>query len=179
MEFLKIASNKKPISKGVYGRYFKISNKIGVKILGRGFKKIRSLLKKIQINDAYLESLILKKAEVSGISPKYSKTVIVSYKGMFYPGIKMEHISGKTLYQIDPYFDLRTNFVNKQGKLLKHESKSRKSIKLSHFLKQKLEKVGMKNKDIHLNNIIISKSGKVKMIDFSPEWISFSSKKTS
>lgn len=174
MEFIKIASNKKPISKGLYGKYFKLSNKLGVKILGRGFKKIINVFKKYGLNDAYLESLILNKATLSGISPKYSKVVVVSHKGLFYPGIKMEHINGKTLYQIDPYFNIEKNYVNKKGFLLKENVK--KSIKLSLFLKEKLKKAGIKNRDIHLNNIIVSKSGKVKVIDFSPEWITFSKK---
>lgn len=172
MEFIKISSNKKPISKGVYGRYFKISSRIGIKILGKGYKKFSSVFKKYILNNAHLESMLLKKAELSGISPKFAKAIIVSYQGLFYPGIKMEHINGKTLFEIDPYFDIKKNYVNKNGKLLKEHSKN--STKVSLYLNNKLKKFGIKNRDIHLNNIIISKSGKIKIIDFSPEWISLS-----
>lgn len=167
MKIINISSKKQPISKGIYGKYFQISKRNGVKILGRGYKKIDSIFKKYKtLADAELESMILKKAERSKISPKRAQAVIVKYKNLYYPAIKMQHIYGKTLYQIDPYLDLNNHYVTKQGRF-----SANGQFKLGKFVRDCLKRVGIINKDLHLNNVIINNQGKVKVIDFSPEWI--------
>ena len=169
MKIVKINSKKRPLSKGIYGKYFHISQRTGVKVLGRGYKKMESIFKRYKtLADAEVESLILKKAEKSKISPRGAKAVIVQYNGLFYPAIKMQHIHGKTLYQIDPYLDLNNHYVTKKGK---HLPNQKSSYKLGKYLRDCLKKVGIINRDLHLNNVIINNQGIVKVIDFSPEWI--------
>lgn len=169
MQIIRLSSKKQPISKGLYGKYFQISKRIGVKVLGRGYKKMDSIFRQYKtLEDAEIESLILKKAEKSKISPRGAKSVIVLHNGLFYPAIKMQHINGKTLYQIDPFLNLNNHYVTKKGKILKNK---KSSYKLGKYLRDCLKKVGIINRDIHLNNVIINNQGLVKVIDFSPDWV--------
>ena len=168
MQIIRIPSNKKPLGKGLYGKYFQVSARKGIKILGRGYKSIDMLFTKYhKVEEAELEALILKKAEKSKISPRGAKPVIVRYKGLFHSAIQMQHINGKTLCQIDPHLGLNDYFVTRSGKI----TRSRQSESLGRFVKRRLMNRGLVNRDLHLNNVIINRQGKVKVIDFSPEWI--------
>src|SRR5690606_36961917 len=115
----KIHAKKEPLGKGAYGKYFQVSKRKGIKILGRGHNGIESLLQNLdRIGDALYEAYFLKKVADLKISPKWAKPVYVEYRGKFYVGIKMEHINGETLYKSGPYRDFRNYHVDKEGKIV-------------------------------------------------------------
>lgn len=153
---------------GVFGKYFQLSSKLGIKIIGRGMKSKKNLLKSKNIFLAAKEATYLKLAEKSGISPKVHDVVIARYKGKYYPGILMQHIKGKTVYNYDPTIDFK---VTNHGVI-----SSRGTKRPIGFVKSKLKKCKIVHKDAHYNNMIVNKSS-IKVIDFSPEQIRFNGQK--
>lgn len=161
-----INSRKKPLSSGTYGRYFRLSRTRGVKVLGFGYKKIETMFSRFKTLDLVEKEIeLLQKAQKSNLSPKYAKLVVVKYKGKFYPAIKMQHIGGKIVYDIDKYIKLSKLFVNKYGKRSDH------GLSVKKFILNKLKKAGITHKDLHCGNVMINSRREIKVIDFTPEWI--------
>lgn len=169
-EFVKLYQLRKKDLKGsgVFGKYFQITNKLGIKIIGRGMKSKKNLLKSKKVFLIAKEATYLKLAEKSGISPKVHDVVIARYKGKYYPGILMQHIKGKTAYNYDPYGEFK---VTKAGVI-----STRGTKRPIGFVKSKLKQCKIIHKDAHYNNMIVNKSS-IKVIDFSPDEIRYKGKK--
>lgn len=159
-----ILLKKQLIGSGIYGKYFKISRNKGIKIIGSGYKKFNKLLKSKRILDAVREATLLKISEKRKVSPKFYNLKVVKFNGKFYPAIEMEHIVGKKAYDYDSTGSFK---INKKGRL------SKKGFFAETYIKKMLLKEKIIHKDLHYNNMIITKNKKIKAIDFSPDWISF------
>lgn len=141
---------------GLYGRYFKINETKGVKVLMPYYDSV-SLAKKYLLESAEEEHERLIAAEPSGVSPKDAKIVIVRIKmnenvTKYSIGIEMEHVGDKTLYD--------TNI----GQC------SEKFTEIENFLHEKLKKCGVYCRDWHEGNIVMN-GDKYYRIDFSPLYV--------
>jgi len=167
MKTIRISKNKKPLSSGLFGKYFRISKNRGVKVFGKGHRKIETIFSRPKTYlSAQKECELLKKAEKSKISPKFAQLVIVIYRKKFYPAIKMQHFGGDILYNHDRYLKPSYAYVNRFG-----EIKKNKTIKMKSFILNKLKKAKIVHIDLHSANVMVNSQGKVRVIDFSPEWI--------
>jgi len=152
---------------GQFGKYFQISATQGIKIIGRGFKSKKRLFNSQQIVMTSKEATFLKLAEKSKISPIFHDLTIAKYKGKYFPAIIMEHISGIRAYDYsDEVFK-----VGSKGKI------SNKGKLVEKYIKSVLFKQKIIHRDLHYNNIIITKQNKIKVIDFSPDWVRFVGKR--
>lgn len=167
----KIHGNKKPLGKGLYGRYFRFSKNSGIKVIGRGYSRLEKLAEQMTlIEDAKFETMLLKKVSSLKISPRWANFIIVSYKGRYYAGIKMQHIHGDTLYNLNPYLEPYQYFVDRLGRIVeKHLS----SFTLRQYVSKRFSLKGVKNTDLHLNNILMTPKGFIKIVDFSRDRIKY------
>lgn len=151
------------VGKGSFGSYYRINKFNGIKIIGRGFKQLKSLLNSKTYQDAYFEFFAYKTLEKSKITPKRVDFIIAKKNGRYYPAIKMQHIAGEILYS----YQIRT-------KKQKHNSKY-KTTKIREKFNNKIKKIGVIHKDIHEGNIIVQKN-KFKLIDFTYQYYRFTKK---
>lgn len=149
-------SELKFISKahGVFGNYYNIDNKIGLKLIryqekyvSREYYSYPKLLKA-----AKLEVRYIKKANKIKLAPKYIELIKIKRNKRFYPAIIMEHISGRHYKN-----KITDKFLYKTNKMFK--------------------KIGLKYGDLHSENVIFLKDGSFRVIDFGPNGISYLKKK--
>lgn len=169
--FLKLPNRSKSLGKGVYGLYFKISQKRGVKLIGRGWKSLNRLLKSSNWQKAIKETLILNFLEDSGLTPKNPKLAVVQYKNKFYPGVEMEHISGKTLDSHNSNISFDDVYIDNDKKFYTKKNKTQKSKKAIRVVEKIFKKYKIKHRDLHDNNVMVTYNKKIKIIDFSPDQI--------
>ena len=148
-------------AKGAYSYYIKLSTKQGIKILYNKtlFLNISDLKQSGLWKGAVKEYNLLNKLADSNLCPKPIEVIPVFCETTqsYYPGLKMEHISGQALswhLSQNPNYSFKLNDSN----YLAHE--------LQRYLENKIQSYGIKHRDLHFGNILISKSGVVKVIDF-------------
>ncbi len=164
-------NQKKLIGKGLFGKYFQLSKNKGVKIFGRGFLSKERVINSKQMTNAIKEASLLKISEKSNLSPKFYSVTIAKYKNKFYPAIVMQHINGTNAIEL---WEKHGSFSIKKGKL----SLSPKGQEPAKFAKKVLLKNKINHKDLHYNNIIVTKKNNIKVIDFSPSWVQFTGNKS-
>ncbi len=133
---------------GVYGVYYKLNVKQGVKVVGdKGHKTVKKLKSSAVWRHATKETTLLRRCKkLYNLIPKSYGTVPVKIKDRYYPGIVMQHIDGDILFDIMPMA---------------------KSNIICDALVKKLEDVGIFHDDLHSSNVI-SCNNKYYVIDFSP-----------
>lgn len=168
---IKDLTNLKYLAKGRYGMYFQVSKIIGYKVLGKGFKTIFDMRQNSLWTQAVLEYSYYMMAKKSCITPKNIKLVTVYYNGKYYPGIKMSHIDGIPLTEVDNWKmgTLKGNTLT-IPKGAKKKNLTDNKIK-KYFQEMLRKKTGLIHHDLHTNNILMTKTGKLYIIDFSPDHI--------
>ena len=172
IKVISLSKNHKYIASGKFGSYFRLSKNRGLKMLSKGFMTKEEARKSYFYQQAKKEVVLLQQAEPSGISPRYSELLIAKFQGLYFPAIKMEHVKGRTLESYNHKVSIEEMKVNvKTGKLIKRivsqKRKSAYSFVNSLLLKQKI-----KHLDIHECNVLVEFNGKIRVIDFSPRWVS-------
>ena len=148
-------------TKGAYSYYIKLSPKMGIKILYNKtlFYNISDLKKSGLWKGAVKEYNLLNKIADFQLSPNPVEVIPVFCETTqsYFPGLKMEHISGKALSR---YFaqDPQKKYLLNNTQFLAHELQSK--------LDQQLKSYGIQHRDLHFGNILISKTGIIKVIDF-------------
>lgn len=139
---------------GVYGVYYKLNVKQGVKVIGdRGHKTIKKLKASLVWRHATKETSLLRRCrKLYNLIPKSYGTVPVKIKNCYYPGIVMQHLDGDVLSDIT--------------------SPSKGDIICTEII-HKLEDVGIFHDDLHSSNVI-SLNNKYYVIDFSPYHVEIS-----
>jgi hypothetical protein len=157
--------------KGRYGSYIQLSKKQGLKILGNGYNSIFDLRQSSLWKQALMETDYYIKAKSSGLTPKNVKLIMVHFKDKYFPGIQMNHIEGETLTDFNNWKNCKLI----KGKLIKSETNKKQTLSVKnikdYLYLRLLIKSSLKHGDLHTSNIIVSKGGKLNVIDFSPDHI--------
>lgn len=140
--------------KGEFGSFF-FKDQVGVKLIGKGSKTLSGAKRSTSYSEAYEEATMLKICEKSKVAPKLLSFSVMKHKGLFYPAIEMEFISG---VRGNKFKVLK---VNKKGEV------SKKGQDVTIYLKKKLAKCGVIHGDIHSNNVIV-KDNRPVVLDFGP-----------
>lgn len=151
---------KRPFSDlfGSYGSYYRLSPTKGVKVLyEHKFRSKRALLKSGAWKLAQIEAKLLRQAEPTGIVPKGAQAVMVRLNGHLWCGIVQEHLEGL-------WWSHRTS-VDSQGRCAPDGE-----LSVTKYINRKLKAVGLKHLDAS-NNHLVTAWLKVKVIDFSPDFI--------
>lgn len=167
LQVIKIKKAQSPLGSGSYGDYYRISLNRGVKVFGdkKDAMDIRDLKEHYSLYSAVMECGYLKIASKSGITPRNPKLVLVKFGGMsgYLIGIEMQHISGITVEDYeDDYND------DEYPEVL--QCWEERGIRA-------LEKVGVIHEDLHECNAMITRSGKLRVIDFSEDYITVSDRR--
>lgn len=158
----KIYKISKSSPQGAYSYYIKISPKKGIKILAKksNFKTLKSLMssgfKRQASREFNLLHLLSKK---TNITPKGERIVYLKdlNSKKVYIGILMDHVQGKSLVKL----------YNKNPKRrYSFNGKKYLASNLRNHLERFLKTKGVFHRDLHFNNIFVTDSGKVKVIDF-------------
>lgn len=130
-------TGRKNFSGGTFGGYYKYSKNIGIKVLySNGHKTIISLKNSRVWRRATKENTLLKKCKKRyGFIPNGFGVFPIKIGKYYYPGICMEHIHGKTLYDIAPKADHSQLIIS---------------------IDKALRKQGIYHDDLHKGNIILS-----------------------
>lgn len=146
---------------GAYSYYIKISPKLGIKILNRNkyiCKTERALKKSGLWKTAMREFNLLGELSGTGLTPQAHEIVICQdlQTGNLYPGILMEHITGKGL-----------SFWYHKNKEKKYLFRGQKYLawNLQKKIHQFLLKKKVNHRDLHFGNILVNKFGIVRVID--------------
>lgn len=151
---------KRPFSDlfGSYGSYYRLSPTQGVKVLyDQKFRAKKSLLRSGAWKLAQEEARLLRRAEPTGIVPKGAKAVLVRLNGFYWAGLVMEHLEGL-------WWSHRST-VDSQGRCVPDGE-----LSVTKYINRKLKSVGLKHLDAS-NNHLVTAWLKVKVIDFSPDFI--------
>lgn len=191
---LKVADVKlgKQVGKGLYGKVFIVKNKKDrvVKLIGKGYAKStydRLNLTVLNNNlydgnvvscskyivDTFIESYNIFKAEGSKLTPKFHNMYLVEYNGKIYPAIEMQKINGISFLNFF-YSNGKDIIITEEGRIV--EKKNFSGAVYDYNVVKRFRKLKFKHNDIHLGNIMITYSGKIKILDFSPEFIGHRSK---
>lgn len=100
----------------------------------------------------------------SSITPKVYLITAIKINNLYYPGIVMQHIQGDPLYIAKPMKKLKEQ-VDKYGKILSYNN-IKNGIPLLDFIKKTLKKFKIQHLDLNSSNILVTKSNKIKVIDF-------------
>lgn len=146
---------------GAYSYYIKISSKLGIKILNRNqyICKTEKALKKSGLwKTAMREFNLLQELSQTGLTPNSYEVVVCKdlKTGNLYPGILMEHITGRGLSF--------WYFKNKERKYLFRGQKYL-AWNLQKKIHQFLLKKKVNHRDLHFGNILVNKDGVVRVID--------------
>jgi len=153
------AINRGEDSSGGYGSYYRLTQKVGIKVIGQdgkgGRDTLEALLKSKLYKDAKKEYTMLK------IARRRSKMVVKPYKlrvfhypddEAWYVGILMEHISGPTLAE------LGTEYEEEEEEIME-------------MLMKKMKKLNVFIRDHNPQNFIKQRVKGWRIIDFSPGWV--------
>jgi hypothetical protein len=146
---------------GFYGIYIKVNESVGVKLFGSIDKKgiYKGLYDTVieaengqLCSDAHEEFALLERAQLTGISPIPFAVQVFKVqdndRSGYMVGLIMEHC-GEVVYDWD-----------------------QEMINEVDFLAERLEnEAGLNHSDIHSENVVVSKKGNIKIIDFSPDYI--------
>lgn len=178
------------IGKGTYGSVYNSSrnSKRVYKVIGKGFttnelKEMRLLglnnyiAKKQVISlsmdyiDCFIEAYNLFVAQKTKITPKFYNFIFIRKNNKYFPAIEMEKIEGVSMLNLIGLKHFTLN-ATPQGKLaIGFYDKLKDHINVNTFVNLRLSKVNLKHKDLNLNNIILNKESKIKIIDFSTQYI--------
>lgn len=133
---------------GCYGEYRQLSRTKGIKILhSNGYYDYTEVINSDTFEAANKEAKLLRKAYVSGITPRCYGVKLILRNNKYYVGILMEHLGTTTLADFDYDYNRCDLIIN--------------------TLKEKLRnKAGLIHFDLHGNNIMWHK-GMYWAIDFS------------
>lgn len=192
MQVIQLSEKKvklgKQLGKGVFGKVFVLKNKKNrvIKLIGRGYaqatydkigpailnkniheQNVISCMK--YLTDAFLESYNIYKAEKTKITPKFFNLYLVKIGKKLYPAIEMQHIPGINFLKY--FYRNRKNVKISQDGNIEELPNQFKSQVFDQQLMKRFRMAKLKHNDIHLGNMIVTKRNKVKVIDFSPEFI--------
>lgn len=155
---------------GKIGQYIKLTNKIGVKLVGfNGCISQEKLEKSLNWGKAIDEADWLNIVSKINLSPKCYGVYPVKFKGKFFAGIFMDHINGLSLNDFTKKGTFNSGskiYLNRQGIV-----SDRGTLPIIKFLREKLNRIKINHKDIHGENVLIDKKNKVWLIDFSSDYI--------
>lgn len=165
------------LKEGCYGIYFKLSKRIGIKVITAYKSKDQQVsdftssldLKGSKLwSSAEKEFLTLKKLQVTKITPRAIKLtqVLMTKTNLLYPAIIMEHIEGEVFEETEKNVFLLNHkklevdiisYKNSNDGFLPRNIKEAITTELRHY--------GIKHKDLHNHNVLVS-GNNIKIIDF-------------
>jgi serine/threonine protein kinase len=177
----------KQVGKGLFGKVFILKNKKDrvVKLIGKGYAK--STYEKLNlavlnnnlfernvimcskyIVDTFIESFNLFKAEKSRLTPKFYDFYLVEHNGKIYPAIEMQKINGTSFLNFF-YQNGKDIIITKEGRI--QEKNNFSGAVHDYQVVKCFRRLKFKHNDLHLGNIMLTYTGKIKVLDFSPEFI--------
>ncbi len=145
---IQLPKTKHRAKKGVFGLYFKINSKVGVKVIKfySNWEGSEKYSYKILMNRTRREAGFIRMANKKHIGPKLYAIKKVLIAGNLYPCIIMEHITG--IHSLSRY------------------------RKISLDISEKLKSIGLLHSDLHSGNVLFLKKGEYRVIDFGPNGVS-------
>jgi hypothetical protein len=141
---------------GAYAKYFRLSPRRGVKVYGsvRDLFAERGVPTKREINyDEVKGDFWLMKCIECPITPKAYRIVAVKLKGLWFPGIVMEHVDGVDAAKYTKYNEKNTDT------LLVHIGENFKRL------------TGYRHEDLNRYNVLLQrKTGTYKVIDITTDY---------
>ena len=137
---------------GFYSSYFKLNNKMGVKLLG-GYTTYEDATESCHWNDAKQEGYLLDKAYPLRLSPKFLDIKVVKFNGKYSIGIFMEHIKGETFEYSKKVRKISKKFKGKSY----YDSNGRYIFeqRIKEAIKKRYKSIGINRGDLHAGNMMI------------------------
>lgn len=128
--------------------------------------------KKKFITDILKETMMLKLAQSSNVTPKRPKIQIFKKNNKFIIGIVMEHIEGRTFnskYPLPNEYTPDEYQCTKDGTILSKRKYHEDMPYCDEYFSNKLKKYNVEYQDYNAWNVLITKDDKIKLVDFSPK----------